>query len=691
MLTHCARTTARARAFLVSRAAARGIHAGCATAEGTAAFCARTAVEWPATMPRTSWSVSRVGFGSPWLGAGERDMERAFRVALGVPASEGIGSPAQQQQQQQAPPVEGEWTLGADVVADSATGGGGGGGGGGGAQLLQPRSNLISVPAPPAGWALGASPDWRALEASNAQSGADGGRSWQDAHAADWAPRVLDIALSSAAVAREEIVVSLALDLPAADGGGGGGGGGGGAGQREAEAFLEEELTRALEWLALEKVDMLTVRLPAAPVGGAATGEGADGEVAAAAAAAAAAVLGGYVPRVLAKLAELAGEGRTQAYALALPRATTRRAGEVEAAAEATAAYMPQLLAACVGGGGGDGGGSGAQLVALQVDSAWAHTEAGRSAMGAAADAGLTCVVEGCLDALDSRGMPVRLLDWWQQPPPQAAAAAAAAAAAQGAGESAEGAEARARAGALQAAYNDALALEQAYAGSHATLETVAAAAKEKAAASAAAAAMEDRAARNPATADMMPEPPRMPLLPAPRELSWAAILAHSHERLRNYHEWRIIFERTLKPQLAAAVKATGLHGKSGIGRDVLDLTTWSSAYLVAMRAVVGAFGDVLEHKARAQTSQVRAALDVVAPALASSPSLEHRVMRTALSASADVVLVADAAALEVAAGASAQQLRAADVLGEAEQAAIAEAWAPGGELVRSVEEQLEE
>ena len=53
-------------------------------------------------------------------------------------------------------------------------------------------------------------------------------------------------------------------------------------------------------------------------------------------------------------------------------------------------------------------------------------------------------------------------------------------------------------------------------------------------------------------------------------------------------------------------------------------------------------------------------------------------------------MLVADTAALEVAAGASSAQLRAADVLGEAEQAAIAEAWAPGGELVRSVEEQLE-
>ena len=45
-----------------------------------------------------------------------------------------------------------------------------------------------------------------------------------------------------------------------------------------------------------------------------------------------------------------------------------------------------------------------------------------------------------------------------------------------------------------------------------------------------------------------------------------------------------------------------------------------------------------------------------------------------------DLVLLCNGAAREIAA----------DVLGEAEQAAIAEAWAPGGELVRSVEEQLE-
>ena len=699
--------------------ARRLLHAGCATAEGTAAFCARASVGWPAVVPRTGWSVARVAFGSPWLGAADRDMERALRVSLGV--SEGGSQPQPQGEGKdvRAQPTEdaAEWTLGI-VGTFSGQGSAGASSADSGdtanSDQLLPRANLITVPSPPEGWALGESPDWKELEGSNAHGqdhGGSKGSMWHNARAVDWAPRALDIALSSGTVAREEIVVALALELPAPTRSSAAGptarSAAGSAGfapgrARELEAFLEEEVTRALEWLDLEKVDLVTVRLPAAFTaegvgrrgGGAAGADAAGADAAAAPAVRSQEEQTALVKRLLTKLEELVGDGRMQRYGVALPRAVTRRPGEAEAAAAAARAYLPALLEsaaasaaasapASYGSDGSDSSGGG-NFAALQVDSAWAHGAEGRIALDAAAAAGLLVTTEGCLDALDSSGMPVRLLEWWYGEADTSESEG---------GEAKEGERARARAEALQAAYNGALALEQAYSAAHPELETLAQAATEAAASSATTLALENRVETNPELEAMIPSPPRMPLLPAPRELSWAAILAHSHERLRNWHEWRIIYERTLKPQLAAAVKATGLHGKSGLGSGagavaVLDLRAWSAAYLVAMRAVVEAFGAVLEHKARTQSMQVRDALDGVAPTLASSPTLAHRAVRSALSADGvDVVLVTDGALfLEAAHPASAQRLVEGDLLGAAERVAVAEAWAPGGALARSLE-----
>lgn len=121
------------------------------------------------------------------------------------------------------------------------------------------------------------------------------------------------------------------------------------------------------------------------------------------------------------------------------------------------------------------------------------------------------------------------------------------------------------------------------------------------------------------------------------RDVHWGNVLLNNRQRLAEggLYEWQVIRQRTIMPQLQAALKLLG-QSESKAAKE------WALLYIVAVGRLLDSFTALLEVDAAKEVKEAALRLDQCAPALSTSATLRDKALRFALSAGGDVVLCED-------------------------------------------------